>query len=130
MLERPSMGVTRTPKEKNQKTCQECYSHDNKKPLRSASAINVTEMSCVLSLTHTRVSGVLQMPLRVLPSQGMTFGPQLVRGMHRECERGSSSWWLDCLAAGGTERPAMAIAIQVTPQRILILLRLCRPQLC
>ena len=84
MLERTGTGVTRIPKEKNQMICQECYSHDNKKPLRSRSVINITEILFVLSLIHTRLSGVLQMPLHVLPSQGMTFVPGLVRGIHRE----------------------------------------------
>lgn len=96
MLERPSTGVTRIPKEKNQNIFQGCYSHGTKKPLRSGSLIKVTEISFVLSLIHTRVSGVLQMPLHVLPSQGVTFVPGPVRGIHREHEWESSLWWWDC----------------------------------
>jgi len=53
VLERSSTGVTKIPKEKNQKICQVCHSQDNTKPLRSRSVINVTEIFFVLSLIHT-----------------------------------------------------------------------------
>lgn len=106
------MGI---PKEKNQTICQECYSHE-KKPLKLGPVINITEISFVLSVIHTRVSGVLQIHLRVLPSQRMTFVPGLVRSTHREHEWRSFSWWWDWLAAGGTGRLTVAMAIQVTPR--------------
>lgn len=44
------------------------YSRD-KEPLRSTSII--TEILFVLSQIHTWLSGVLQMPFHVLPSQGI-----------------------------------------------------------
>lgn len=84
MSERAGTGVTRIPEEKNQKICQACYNHDNKKRLRSRSVINVAEILLVLSLIRVRVSGVLQRSLHVLPSQGMTFVPGLVRYIYSE----------------------------------------------
>lgn len=70
--------------EKNGKICQECYSHDNRKLLRSRLVTSVIEIQLFLSVTHLSVSGVLQMLLHVLPSQGMTFVPELVRGVQRD----------------------------------------------
>lgn len=49
LSERSSIGVTRISKEKNGKICQECYSHDNRKLLRSSSVIiNVIEIQLFL----------------------------------------------------------------------------------